>query len=103
MPVPTTTPKNGTINYATISNCYLDDTYTFKTDGTLDVNTGTIHCDGSETAITTYNYSIDKTNNIITVNNNTFKLAEISATQFKYYSVVSTTTGNQFTIYIFQH
>ncbi|QKJ31274.1 hypothetical protein HQ865_16415 [Mucilaginibacter mali] len=100
---PATNPKGGTINYAPISACYTDDTYTFNTDGTMLVDNGTVHCNGAEAATSTYNYSVDKVNNTITVDGNTFRLAEISAIQFKYYSVVSTPAGNQFTVYIFQH
>lgn len=100
---PATNPKGGSVTYAPISSCYMDDAYTFRSDGTMLVDNGTVHCDGSETATSTFNYSIDKTNNTITVNGNTFKLAEISATQFKYYSVVSAASGNQYIMYIFQH
>lgn len=100
---PATNPKGGTVSYAPISSCYTDDTYTFKTDGTMLVDNGTIRCTGAEAGTSTYNYSVDKVNNTITVDGNNFRLAEISATQFKYYSVVSTPSGNQFTVYIFQH
>lgn len=100
---PATNPKGGSVTYAPISSCYMDDAYTFKSDGTVFVDNGNVHCAGTETATTTYNYSIDKTNNTVTIDNNTFRLAEISATQFKYYSVVSTSSGNQFIVYIFQH
>jgi hypothetical protein len=96
-------PKSGTLLYAPIAACLADNVYTFGSDGKLIINNGSNHCDAGEGAVTSYSYSIDKTNNTIIINGTLFTIAEITETQLKYYAVVPGTSGVQNLVYIFQH
>ena len=99
---PATNPK-GTVLYAASPNCMLDDTFAFDNNGEILVRTGKNHCDPNEGESFILYYYHDKTGNSITIDNKTYKIAELSDTQLKYYLVTPTATGFQNEIHIYQH
>jgi len=96
-----TNPKGNVIYFAFLS-CQNDDTYTFS-NNQLTLNTGLNHCDVKEAQSTDYNYTIDKVSNTININYIPFTLAEVSATQLKYYMAIPGVSGIQYVVYIYHH
>lgn len=97
-----TNPK-GTVLYVPSPPCMLDDVFTFNTNGAVTVNTGKNHCDPAEQEHFTLYYYHDKAGTTINIDNQSYKIAELSETQLKYYTVVSGTTGVQYEVHIYQH
>lgn len=99
---PATNPK-GAVVYTAEPTCKLDDTFTYNMSGELKVNTGSNHCDPAELSNFTLEYYHDKASNSITIDNKNYKIAELSDTQLKFYTIVPTATGFENDIYIFHH
>lgn len=98
---PSTNPQGGVL-YANTSACALDNTFTFRNDGTCSIDLGNLKCYDSEITKTTSDYSIDLANKKITFYNTTYDLLELSENQLKYTRPVNV-AGYQHLVYIYKH
>jgi hypothetical protein len=99
----TTTNPGGTANtYYAVPECEQDDTFLFKTDGTLVINYGTKKCEGNAATTKTVNYNFNKQTKEITIDGQKFNVAEENKTQFKYVKVIPGTSGVSNVIYLLQ-
>lgn len=95
---PSSNPKGKTIYYA-VKDCEKDDTLKFDSNS-LTISENDNKC--GEKEIISVHYTIDREKKEITINNQTYKIAEETENQIKYYSVISSSTGYDFLIYLFQ-
>lgn len=98
----TSTNPEGTANvYHATLNCERDDSYSFE--DKLTINRGDDKCNSSEISPDVSDYTVDFTARKIAIKGITYDLAEVSATQLKYYAPVPTATGYNYIIYLFEH
>ncbi|WP_461787730.1 hypothetical protein [Pedobacter sp.] len=98
----TATNPSGTSSYYAVPECEQDDTFLFKSDGSLVITYGTKKCDGNTTTTKTVNYTFNKQAREITIDGQKFSVTEENKTQFKYIKVVPGTSGTSNVIYLLQ-
>lgn len=82
------TNPSGEVSYYLVSDCELDDSFNFKSDGTLVINRNENKCDPNEIQYDTLSYSIDRTNKELVIDGFTYTLLEESLNQIKYSALV---------------
>jgi len=98
----TSTNPSGTNVYYAVEECEQDNSFLFKTDGTLVITNGTKKCNDTETATTTLSYSYNKQTKELIIDGVKYKVVEENKTQFKYIAVVPSGTGYNNVIYLLQ-
>jgi hypothetical protein len=98
---PSTNP-NGVILYESVSECQLDDTYKFNTDGTLTIQHGSSKCNANEPGTETLKYSYNSTTHELTINNVKYSVAEESASQLKYFASVPVQSTVSYLVFLLQ-
>ena len=94
-----TNPQENVLYYA-VRNCQKDDTHQFGATGSLTINQGTSKCDSNEDPTKTVPYTYDKASKELVIDGIKYTLAEESATQLKYYTLIPTTTGFTNLVYL---
>ena len=96
-----TNPPGSFIYHATLS-CELDDTYQFDARNKLTIVKGQEPCNANETNQETTEYSVSADEKQLIINGKVYIIAEISATQLKYYAVLAAVAGGN-KVYLFEH
>jgi hypothetical protein len=96
-----TNPLGDFMYHATLS-CELDDSYQFDTRNKLTIVKGQDQCNVNEASSETTDYSITADAKQLTINGKVYMIAEISATQLKFYAVLPPFSGGNL-IYLFEH
>lgn len=97
-----TNPPGSSLYHPTLS-CELDDRYQFDAKDKLTIVKGPDQCNGNEANPETTEYSISADAKQLTINGQVYMIAEISATQLKYYAVLSPFSPAGNLIYLFEH
>ncbi|QJD98171.1 hypothetical protein HH214_20975 [Mucilaginibacter robiniae] len=101
---PSSIPQFLTVGYVPVASCEEDNTYKFNSNGKLQVNSGSKHCDDKEAKNESLNYTVDFTNKKLVINGVSYTIIEITSTQLKYYLDVPSYTGYQGgPIYLYSH
>jgi hypothetical protein len=98
---PTTNPQGQIIYYAVL-NCEKDDTFKFNEDGSLIIDRNDNKCAQDELQIENQSYSLNRQTKELIIDGTTYILAEESNKQIKYYTVLPTTNGFQYLIFLLQ-
>jgi hypothetical protein len=98
---PTTNPQGQIIYYAVL-NCEKDDTFKFNEDGSLIIDRYDNKCAQDEFQIENQSYSLNRQTKELIIDGTTYILAEESNKQIKYYTVLPTTNGFQYLIFLLQ-
>lgn len=96
------TNPSGTPNYYPVLECEKDDTFTFKTDGTMVRTFGAKKCGDSKETSKTVNYSFDKDTRALTIDGVKYSVLEENKSQLKYVLATATTMGVSNEIYLLQ-
>ncbi|TDQ07117.1 hypothetical protein [Pedobacter metabolipauper] len=99
---PGTNPANKNLYHAPL-NCELDDAYQFDVNKKLNLKRGSSQCDADESVEEWTDYSVDFDKGQITIKGTTFLIAEISATQLKYYFPTNSSAAVDNVVFIFEH
>lgn len=94
-------PQGGILYYAVL-DCEKDDTYKFQKDGKLVINHGTNKCNDTEVATETVNYSYNKAAKELIIKGVKYTVADETKNQLKYYTAISSFTGFNNLIFIFE-
>lgn len=97
-----TNPSGSNNVYFAAPKCEQDDTFTFKTDGTVLRSYGNTKCDGNTATSKTVNYSFNKTTKELVIDGVKYTVTEENKTQFKFYAVVPNASGFNNVIYLLQ-
>lgn len=81
-----TSYPSATIGYPVVHTCEQDDTYQFRSDGTLLISHNSDQCAPTEPATQTKTYSIDRVAKTLVIDNVSYTLVEESSNQVKYYT-----------------
>ncbi|MNJ92880.1 hypothetical protein D3C87_105540 [compost metagenome] len=98
----TRTNPSGTVTYFAVPECEQDDTFTFKTDGTMVRTFGAKKCEGNTATSKTVNYSFNKETKELIIDGIKYSVAEENKSQFKYVLTVPEATGFSNRIYLLQ-
>jgi hypothetical protein len=98
---PTTNPQGQIIYYAVL-NCEKDDTFKFNEHGSLIIDRNDNKCAQDELQIENQSYSLNRQTKELIIDGTTYILAEESNKQIKYYTVLPTTNGFQYLIFLLQ-
>ena len=98
----TATNPSGASSYYAVPECEQDDTFLFKTDGTLVITYGTKKCDGNTATTKAVSYIFNKQTKELTIDGQKFNVTEENKTQFKYIKTVPGTSGTNNVIYLLQ-
>ncbi len=96
----TSTNPGGSNLYFAVPECEQDDTFTFKTDGTMVRAYGSKKCDGNIAVNKIVSYSFNKQSKELTIDGVKYTVVEENKTQFKYFIVAPGTTGVNNVIYL---
>jgi hypothetical protein len=96
-----TNPSGDNLYYAVLE-CEQDDTFTFRTDGTMLRAYGSKKCTGNDAVNKIVPYSFNKETRELSIDGVKYTVAEENKTQFKYFLVTPGTTGVNNTIYLLQ-
>lgn len=97
-----TNPAGANIYYAP-EDCDMDDVYTFSTTLIASIDRGTLKCDNNEVRTENAAYTFDAAAKTITIDGESFNLAEVSEHQLKYYAPIPLGTSSANLIIIFEH
>lgn len=106
---PSLTDKNSSTNpagkniYHATMDCEKDDRYLFSKSNKLTISKGAQQCNSNEEDSALTNYSVDFNAKKISVQGTNYTLAEVSATQLKYYAVTPSVSGYENIIFLFGH
>ena len=98
----TRTNPSGNNTYYAVLECEQDDTFTFKTDGTMVRTFGSKKCDGDTGTSKTINYSYNKETKELTIDGIKYTVAEENRSQLKYTLTTPATSGVSNKIYLLQ-
>lgn len=98
----THTNPAGNNSYYAVLECEKDDTFTFKTDGTMVRTFNSKKCDGDVGAFKTVNYSFNKDTRELTIDGVKYAVTEENKSQLKYVLVTPAATGANNRIYLLQ-
>lgn len=99
---PSTNPS-GEIVYVAMPACALDDVYKFGIYNQLKVDRGEEKCDPGEERGFDTNYSVDFPTGKVVFEDKEYTLAEVSATQLKFYQTTTLPAGQSHLVLIFEH
>jgi hypothetical protein len=93
---------SGKIMYFPALQCQLDDRLSFNRNNQLSYNVGQVSCE-NEDGNQTLDYKVDFNAKTITIDNKVLKIAELSSTRLKLYSVLPDVTGYSALVYLYVH
>lgn len=96
-----TNPSGNNTNYAVL-DCEKDDTFTFKTDGTMVRVFGAKKCDGDTGTSKTVKYSFNKDTKELVIDGVKYTVVEENKSQLKYVLVTTAASGTSNIIYLLQ-
>lgn len=98
---PSSNPGGDVIYYA-VKDCEKDDRFKFSVHGQLTIDQGSQKCDPDESEIVHLNYTLNRETKELVIDGIAYTLAEESADQIKYYTVIPATTSYLYVIYLLQ-
>lgn len=96
------TNPSGNNAYYAVLECEQDDTFTFKTDGTVLRAYGAKKCTGNDAANQTFSYSYNKATKELVMDGVKYTVVEENKTQFKYVQTMPNVSGVSNQIYLLQ-
>lgn len=95
---------SGTNLYAAVLDCQKDDVLTFNAStSTCTTDFKQTICSGGTFNPATTNYSVDLTSRTLVLGSISYKIIELNARRLKIYVVITTSTGFNNVIYMFEH